>query len=340
MKYARLGNTGLIVSRFALGSMTFGSGFAPVQKVDQAGANEIVARALDAGVTFFDSANQYAGGQSEELLGRALGARRPDVVLATKVGLRLTDARLLDAGLSARHILAQAEASLRRLGTDYLDLYQVHISDPHTPFEETARALDDLVRRGLVRYVGFCNVPAWEAALTLGIQQTQGYARYVAAQMYYSLLNRDIEHEIVPLAQYAGLGILVWSPLAGGYLTGKYHQAGTAGVGDRRQGLDFPPVDPALAGRVLAATTEIAAAHGSTPAAVALAWLLARPAVTSVILGASKISQLDDNLAAIDLVLTSDELVRLNALTAPADLYPHWMLTRFPDHVTARAVAP
>src|SRR4051794_31653650 len=182
MQYRLLGRTGMIVSRCALGTMTFGSGFAPVQKVDQATADAIVARALDAGVNFFDTANQYSGGQSEEILGRALGARRQDVVLASKVGLRLNDHNLLDAGLSARHILASVEASLRRLGTDYLDLLQIHMGDPRTPWEETLRALDDLVRRGLVRYTGFCNLPAWEAALALGIQRAHDYAPFVSAQ--------------------------------------------------------------------------------------------------------------------------------------------------------------
>ena len=340
MQYTRFGSTGLIVSRVALGTMTFGAGFAPVNKVSQATATEIVARALDAGVNFFDTANQYAGGQSEEILGRALGPRRREVVVASKVGLRLNDETLLDAGLSARHVIASAEASLRRLGTDYLDLLQIHMGDPHTPLEETVRALDDLVRRGLVRYTGFCNLPAWEAALALGHQRAGGYARFVSAQMYYSLLGRDVEHDIVPFVQHAGLALLVWSPLAGGFLSGKYAEAGAGGAEDRRAGLDFPPIDRALGDRVVALLREIATPLGATPAQVALAWVLARPAVTAVILGASRPEQIADNLAAVDLAIPADALARLDGLTAPAPQYPYWMMARFPDSVVERVLHP
>ncbi|HEY9726862.1 MAG TPA: aldo/keto reductase, partial [Chroococcales cyanobacterium] len=224
MQYTTLGHTGLVVSRLAFGAMTFGVGqLVPgiTNNTDQAQADQMVNRALDAGINLFDTADAYTEGQSEIILGKALGNRRQDVVIATKVGFRLGNA-ITDTGLSYRHIIASAEGSLKRLGTDYIDLYQLHIPDPLTPPEETVRALDDLVRRGLVRYVGFSNFTAWKAARMLGIQERYGYARFVGAQMYYSLLGRDIEHEFVPFIEDAGIGILVWSPLASGFLTGKY----------------------------------------------------------------------------------------------------------------------
>ncbi|MGI8690476.1 MAG: aldo/keto reductase [Thermomicrobiales bacterium] len=340
MKYTTLGRTGLIVSRLAFGTMTFGAAYGAIAKVDQESATALVARALDAGVTFFDTADQYSGGQAEELLGKALGPRRGAVVVATKVGLRMDDTPT-SAGLSAHHIIASAEASLRRLDTDYIDLYQLHLPDPLTSFDETARALDDLVRRGLVRYVGFCNFAAWQAATMLGLQRAHGYAPFVSAQMYYSLLGRDIEHDMAPLARHAGLAILPWSPLAGGFLSGKYVRD-TAGGGSegRRAELDFPPVDRDLGYDVVDTLRAIATAHGTTPARVALAWMLARPGITSVIIGASKATQLDDNLGAIDLVLAPEQIATLDAMTAPAERYPNWMATRFPDTTTIRALSP
>ncbi len=340
MKYTTLGRTGLIVSRLAFGTMTFGAAYGAIAKVDQEGATDLVARALDAGVTFFDTADQYSGGQAEGLLGKALGPRRSDVVVATKVGLRMDDT-LTNAGLSARHIIASAEASLRRLGTDYIDLYQIHFPDPLTPLEETARALDGLVRRGLVRYVGFCNLAAWQAAMMLGLQQECGYAPFVSAQMYYSLLGRDIEHDTVPLAQHAGLALLPWSPLAGGFLSGKYtRETAEDTLEGRRAELDFPPIDRNLGYVVVDTLRAIATAHDATPARVALAWTLAQPGITSVLIGASKKNQLDDNLGAIDLVLAPEELARLDAMTTPPERYPNWMMTRFSDTRTMRALSP
>ncbi len=337
MKYARLGDTGLVVSRLTLGTMTFGSKYGSIAKVDQNVANDMVARALDAGINFFDTADQYSEGQSEEILGKALGRRRGEVAVATKVGLRMSE-NLLDAGLSARHVIASAEASLRRLRTDYVDLLQLHVPDPHTPLEETLRALDDLTRRGLVRYVGFCNFPAWQVATALGIQREKGYAPFVSAQMYYSLLGRDIEHEVVPLARHAGLGILPWSPLAGGFLSGKYTREKTGEEGDRRASMDFPPVDAELGYAVVDKLGEIARAHGATVAQTALAWTLSRPFITSVIVGASRVGQLEDNLGAVDLELTSEELRDLDELTAPAPPYPNWMIERFPDAPVEKAL--
>ncbi len=316
--------------------MTFGSTYGSIAKVNQVQANELVAQALDQGVNLFDTANQYSGGQAEELLGKALGTRRSEVVIATKVGLRMSEA-LLDAGLSARHILGSAEASLKRLGTDYIDLFQLHLPDPRTPLEETARALDDLVRRGLVRYVGVCNFPAWQAATLLGLQRATDLAPCVTTQMYYSLLNRDIEHEMVPFAQHAGLAILPWSPLAGGFLSGKYRRGDKDSSQGRRAKLDFPPIDLELGYTVVEKLQEIATLHNQTPAQVALAWMLSKPFITSIIVGASTTSQLAMNLAAVDLELNPGEIKALNDLTVPAALYPNWMLTMFPDTQTSHA---
>ena len=223
MQYSRLGDTGLIVSRLAFGAMTFGTGkgpFAAVSKVGPELADQIIGKTLDSGINFFNSADGYTGGQSEEMLGKALGARRKDVVVSTKCGFRSGEP-LLHQGLSRQQSLASAEGSLKRLGTDYIDVYLVHRVDPHTPVEETVDALDHLVRQGKVRYVGFSNWPAWMAATAVGIQKQHNYARFRAAEMYYSLVGRDVEYDIVPFLENAGVGMMVWSPLAGGFLTGK-----------------------------------------------------------------------------------------------------------------------
>src|SRR5436190_993557 len=246
MQYTRLGDTGLIVSRMAFGAMTFGSVegtvFAAISKVDQKLANELVAKALDAGINHFNTADVYTGGQSEEFLAKALGKRRKDVVISTKVGFRSSEA-LIHQGLSRHHILESADDSLRRLGSDYIDVYLVHRRDPHTPVEETAEALDALVKAGKVRYIGFSNWPAWLAAKTIGIQIQRGLARFKAAELYYSLVGRDLEHELVPFVQDAGIGVLVWSPLAGGFLTGKYTRENPKGDGGRLNSFDMLPYD-------------------------------------------------------------------------------------------------
>ena len=224
MQYIRLGETGLVVSRLAFGSMTFGSAAGPftsVYKVDQAGADALVARAIDTGINFFNSADVYAGGESERILGKAIGTKRKEVVIATKVGNRMGPA-LVETGLSRRHILEAVNGSLTRLGTDYIDVYLVHKVDAITPVEETIEALEDVVRQGKVRYVGFSNWPAWMAAKAVGIQRSRGWSQFRAAEMYYSLVGRDLEHEIVPLCTDTGIGVMVWSPLAGGFLSGKY----------------------------------------------------------------------------------------------------------------------
>ncbi|HEU4617203.1 MAG TPA: aldo/keto reductase [Gammaproteobacteria bacterium] len=334
MKYARLGHSGLIVSRLALGSMTFGSGagpFASVSKVGQAAANDLVARALDGGINFFNSADVYAGGESERMLGKALGKRRNDVVIATKVGNRMGPA-LVEAGLSRRHILAAADGSLERLGTDYIDVYLVHKVDTLTPVEETVEALEDLVRQGKVRYVGFSNWPAWMAAKAVGLQRERGYSRFLAAEMYYSLLGRDVEHEVVPFCEDAGVGIMAWSPLAGGFLTGKYTREKPKGEsGDRLGGFDFLPYDRERGYRLVELLQSIGAKRGASPAQISLAWLLTRPAVSSILIGASRLDQLEDNLGATSVELGADELAQLDAATKPEIPYPQWFTARVAD---------
>ncbi|HEX6995500.1 MAG TPA: aldo/keto reductase [Gammaproteobacteria bacterium] len=328
MQYARFGDTGLIVSRLAFGTMTFGSApntpFASVYKVDQATANDLVARALDAGVNFFNSADVYAGGDSERMLGKALGARRKEVVIATKGGNR-TGQGLVETGLSRRHLIGAVEESLKRLGTDFIDVYLVHKVDQLTPVEETIEALEDLVRQGKVRYVGFSNWPAWMAAKAVGVQRARGFAQFRAAEMYYSLLGRDVEHEVVPFCLDAGVGIMVWSPLAGGFLSGKYTRSQPKGQsGDRLGGFDLLPYDRERGYDLVDLLRAIGAKHGASPAQVAIAWLLTRPAVASVLIGASNATQLDDNLRAAQLKLTDEDLAELDAATRPTPLYPNW----------------
>lgn len=341
MQYTRLGNTGLIVSKFAFGCMTFGSGEGPlgsVYKVDQATANELVARVLDEGINFFDTADAYANGQSEAMLGQALGKRRQDVVIATKVGMRMSEA-LIDQGLSRQHILASVQASLQRLNTDYIDVYLVHRLDPYTPLEETLEALDAVVRQGMVRYIGFSNWPAWLTAKAVGLQREYHWAQFRAAEVYYSLVGRDLEHEIVPFVEDAGIGIMVWSPLASGFLTGKYTRENPRGDGGRLTGFDILPFDRERGYDVIEKLREIGRQHHASPAQVALAWLLSRPSVTSILVGASKLSQLQDNLGATSLELSADEIATLNTLTEPTAIYPNWFNASMYDAQVRDALA-
>ena len=338
MRYTRLGNTGLIVSRFAFGTMTFGSDsrFPAVAKVDLDSAKTMVDRAFDAGVNFFDTADGYSGGESESYLGKFLGPRRKDLVVATKVGFRAGDA-ITQAGLSRRHIFEACESSLKKLSTDWIDLYIVHKIDPFTPVEETLEALNDLVRSGKVRYVGFSNWPAWQAASALQIQKERGWACFTSGQMYYSLLTRDLEHEFVPFLRATGTGMTVWSPLAGGFLSGKYTRESLQEKnkdkekGNRLAGFDFIPFDKELGFRLVEKMREIGRAHGASVAPVALAWLLAKPFVTSVILGATRMSQLEDNLQAMDVKLLDSEIAALDQMTAPPMQYPGWFIEGLVD---------
>ena len=344
MHYTRLGNTGLIVSRFAFGTMTFGSDprFPAVAKVDLDSARAMTERALNAGVNFFDTADGYSGGESEVYLGKFLGPRRKDVVVATKVGFRAGEP-ITQAGLSRRHIFEACDSSLRKLSTDWIDLYIVHKVDPFTPVEETLEALNDLVRAGKVRYVGFSNWPAWQAASALAMQKERGWARFTSGQMCYSLLTRDLEHEFVPFLRATGTGMTVWSPLAGGFLSGKYTRESLQDKnkekekGNRLAGFDFIPIDKEAGFRVVEKLREIGRAHGASVAQVALAWLVAKPFVTSVILGATKMSQLEDNLQAMDVKLLDSEAAALDQMTAPPVQYPAWFtaLTTDPKHKDA-----
>ncbi len=332
MQYTRLGNTGLIISRLSLGTMTFGSdpSMPNIYKVSMEDARRMVLTALDAGVNSIDTANGYSKGQSEEMLGELLGARRKDVVLATKVGFRADDA-VTAAGLSKRHVLEACDASLARLKTDYVDLYIVHKEDPFTPLEETLEALDSLVRAGKVRYLGFSNWAAWKAAAAVEMQKANGWARFTSGQMYYSLVGRDVEHEVVPFMLHSGLTMNVWSPLAGGFLSGKYTRDNLKESDNRLSGFDFLPTDKEMGFRVVERLREIAGAHGCSVAQVALAWLLAKPFVSSIIAGATKLHQLEDNLKAVEVKLSEEELQDLDAMTAPATLYPHWFNNNLVD---------
>ncbi len=331
MEYKTLGNTGLLVSRLCLGTMTFGKGegvYGAIGAVDQAGADEQVKVALDAGINFFDTADVYSEGHSETTLGQAfqnLGIPRRDVVIATKVYMRMGQGRN-DIGLSRGHILDAVDASLKRLKTDHIDLYQVHATDPLTPVEETLRALDTLVAHGKVRYIGVSNWQAWRIAKALGISETKNLARFDTLQAYYSLAGRDLEREIGPMLESEKLGLLVWSPLAGGFLSGKYTRDEQKPQGARRSKFDFPVVDKERAWKILDVLTPIAKAHGCSPSRVALSWLLTRPVVTSVILGARRLEQLQDNLASVDVRLTGDEIEKLNEVSAIEPDYPGWML--------------
>jgi aryl-alcohol dehydrogenase-like predicted oxidoreductase len=327
MQYRQLGRTGLRVSNFTLGTMGFGgTGWAtPVGKIDVAGAREQIAIARDAGVNLIDTADVYSAGLSEEILGEALGADRDEVLIATKVRMPMGDGPN-DAGLSRHHIIRGAEASLRRLGTDYLDLFQLHEWDGQTPLEETLTALDDLVRSGKVRYVGCSNYAAWQLMKALAISDARQLERFASTQVYYSLQNRDIEAEIVPLAIDQGVGILVWSPLAGGLLSGKYRRGVQAPPGSRHlSDWDEPPVnnEDKLYDTIEVAV-KIGESHGVSAAQVSLAYLAQKPAVTSLVVGARTPEQLRDNLAAAELQLTADEIAALDDVSGEPLRYPYW----------------
>jgi aryl-alcohol dehydrogenase-like predicted oxidoreductase len=326
MEYRRLGRSGLFVSALTLGTMTFGGrdAFGKVGSTDVAGARRQVDMCLDAGVNLFDTANIYSGGESEKILGEAIAGRRDDLLLATKVRMPVGDS-LNDTGLSRHHIIRQCEESLRRLGTDYIDLYQAHEWDGLTPLEETLEALDTLVRSGKVRYVGSSNYSGWQLMKALGISERLGLQRYVSQQIHYTLQAREVEYELVPLAIDQGCSILVWSPLAGGLLTGKYRRGKDASEGRHLEGWDEPPVrDTDKLYDVVDVLVEIAGDRGVSAAQVALSWLLGRPGVASVIVGARTDEQLVDNLKAAELELLEEERRRLDEVSAPPLLYPYW----------------
>ncbi len=326
MKYRVLGDTGVFVSELCLGAMTFGGRgqmWEVIGGMEQDAVDEMVARALDGGINFIDTADVYSDGESETMVGRALKGRRGDVVLATKVRGRMGEGPN-EVGLSRLHVIEAAEASLRRLGTDYIDLYQIHRSDPFTYIEETLRALDDLVRQGKVRYIGCSNLFAWQLMQALGISRQEGLERFKCTQSYYSLAGRELEREMIPLLEDQGVGLLAWSPLAGGLLSGKFGP-GRDGAEGRRATFDFPPVEREKAYAVVDVMRNVAADHGASVAQVALAWVLANPAVTSVIIGARRMSQFDDDLGAVELELSGAELRELDEASRLPLEYPAWM---------------
>ncbi|MFF5077082.1 aldo/keto reductase [Actinoplanes sp. NPDC000266] len=327
MQYRQLGRTGLRVSTFTLGTMGFGgTGWAtPVGQIDVSGAREQIAIARDAGVNLIDTADVYSAGLSEEILGEALGSDRDQVLIATKARMPMGDGPN-DAGLSRHHIVRAAEASLRRLNTDYIDLYQVHEWDGHTPLEETLTALDDLVRSGKVRYIGCSNYAAWQMMKALAISDARHLERFASTQVYYSLQNRDVEAEIVPAVVDQGLGILVWSPLAGGLLSGKYRRGVEAPAGSRHlTEWNEPPVnDEDKLYDTIELAVKIGESHGVSAAQVALAYISQKPGVTSLIVGSRTPAQLRDNLAAADLELTADEVKALDDVSGEPLRYPFW----------------
>jgi aryl-alcohol dehydrogenase-like predicted oxidoreductase len=329
MRYNNLGTTGVLVSELCLGTMTFGEGWG-IGGIDDAQADSILGATLDAGINFVDTADVYSEGTSESILGRALakGNRREQVVLATKGFGRMGKGRN-DTGLSRLHLVRACEASLKRLGTDRIDLYQIHGFDHETPIEEVVRGLEMLVKSGKVLYVGLCNLAAWQIALALGEAKAHGLEKFVSAQMYYSLVGRGVEHEVVPLCLNQRLALLPWSPLAGGFLTGKYRRDNSKPEGSRfatSKFGEFPPIDKELGFKVVDKLVEVAERLGTTPTTLAINWLLAKPAVTSVIIGIRRLDQLAANVAATEVAVPADELAEIDDLTKPAEDYPNWMI--------------
>lgn len=332
MRYHLLGRTGLYVSQICLGTMTYGGkGFwEVVGRMGQEEVNTHIRTAFDAGVNFFDTANVYSFGESEKLFGEAIrqtGISREDMVIATKVRGRMGPGPN-NVGLSRKHVFAQVEDSLRRLGTDYIDLYQIHGFDPVTPMDEVLRALDDLVRAGKVRYLGVSNHAGWQIMKALGLSDKHGWSRFESIQAYYSIAGRDLEREIVPMAQDQQVGILVWSPLAGGLLSGKFSRDSQGPEDARRAKFDFPPVDKPRAFDCVDAMRGVAATHNVSVAQVALAWVMHQPGVTSTIIGAKTLDQLQQNLAAGELRLSAEELRTLDEVSQLPGEYPAWMIAR------------
>ena len=350
MRYNPLGRTGLFVSELCLGTMTFGGTegmWRQIGALGQSEAERLIGQAIDAGINFIDTADVYAEGVSEEITGQALKnlkISRDSVVVATKV-FGQTGEGSNGRGLTRSHILDGVKASLKRLQFDHIDLYQVHGFDDATPIDETLRALDQLVRHGHVRYVGVSNWAAWQIVKALGMSERLGLARFESLQAYYSVAGRDLERELIPMLKSEGVGLMVWSPLAGGFLSGKYgrDQAGQAEEGSRRSAFDFPPVNKEKAWDCIDTMRPIAESKGVSVARVALAWLLHQPQVTSVIIGAKRPDQLADNIAAADVVLSPDELQKIGDTSALAAEYPGWMLARQGEHrrsQMAAALAP
>lgn len=322
MDYRFLGETGLRVSALSLGAMTFGASFGGVAGVGQGDAQRMVDVAVELGINVIDTADVYSRGASEEVLGRALKGKRDKVLVATKVHGPMSD-DVNDAGQSRHHIVSSCHASLRRLGVDHIDLYQLHNFDAYTSWEQSLGALTDLVRQGKVRYVGCSNLTAWQTMTALSVAERRNVSRFVAFQGNYSLVAREAEYELIPMCQDQGMGFLVWSPLAGGYLTGKY-EGGDGVTGRRFEAGDPGVIDEEQGRKTLAVMQEIASQHGASVAQVALNWLQAKPAVTSVIVGARTMGQLSDNLASADWRLSAEEILQLDDVSARPKPYPYW----------------
>jgi aryl-alcohol dehydrogenase-like predicted oxidoreductase len=328
MKYRKLGNSGVVVSTLSLGSMQFGQGM-KMGGLDQAQTSTMVRFALERGINLIDTADVYGRGESEALLGNALHGVRDRLVLATKARLPMSDDDMNHSGATRKNLFREVEASLRRLQTDYIDLYQVHGWDSVTPLEETLRTLDDLVRSGKVRYIGLSNYLSWQAATALGVQEREHLAKYITAQMYYSLVGRELEHEFLSFAEYHRLGVLVWSPLAGGFLSGKYDRQRPAVAGTRFADAGrFVPFDVERGYDIVDVVRRVAERHGATPAQIALAWLLLRPTISSVIVAARSNERLEENLRATELTLAPEDVAELDAVSSPGVPYPQWMVTQ------------
>jgi len=330
MRYRLLGNTGLYVSELCLGAMTFGAkGFWQVMGgLQQSDVDILVREAFDQGVNFFDTANVYSLGESEALLGQAIrntGLQRDEIVVATK-STGIMNETPNGRGQSRFHIFNEVDASLKRLRLDHIDLYQLHGFDPLTPFEESLSALNDLVKSGKIRYFGLCNMAAWQIMKALGISRMHSWNEFVSVQAYYSIAGRDLEREVIPLVQDQKLGLMVWSPLAGGFLSGKFKRNQTPPAGSRRTEFDFPPLNKDRAFDCIEALEPVAQSHGVSVAQVALAWILSKQQVSTIIIGARRLEQLKDNLAASKLVLSEAELKTLDEASALSPEYPGWML--------------
>jgi aryl-alcohol dehydrogenase-like predicted oxidoreductase len=330
MKYRLLGNTGLYVSEMCLGGMTFGSeGFWKVMgALGQPAVNELIHQAFEAGINFIDTANVYSMGQSEALIGEALkqlDLPRDELVIATKA-TGIMNNQPNGRGQSRYHLMNELDASLKRLQLDHVDLYQLHGFDPLTPFEESLSALNDMVRSGKVRYIGLCNMAAWQVMKALAISDRHNWARFASVQAYYTVAGRDLERELLPLIRDQNLGLMVWSPLAGGLLSGKYDREGKGPAGSRRNEFDFPVIDKQRAFDCVDAMRPLAERREVSVAQIALAWLLAQPAVSSVIIGAKTTDQLQDNLAATRIELDAEELAMLETVSRLPSEYPGWMI--------------
>lgn len=330
MRYKKLGSTGLFVSELAFGTMTFGGtdAFRVMGQVGQAEADALLARAFEAGINFIDTADTYSGGESERITGQALknlGIKRDDVVVATKVFGDIGTGPN-HRGSSRGHIMDAAKASLQRLQLDYIDLYQLHGFDPATSIEESLSALNDLVRQGLVRYIGVSNWAAWQIQKAIGISKLNNFEKFASVQAYYSLVGRELEREVIPMAESEGLGLMVWSPLAGGFLSGKYSREQTSVDGSRRTDLDFPPVNKERAYDIIDVLKVMAEQKQTTVAQLALSWLLHQSAVTSIIIGTKRVDQLNENIGATTIRLTEEDLQALNEASKLSVEYPGWMI--------------